>query len=144
MAGPGAAAGNPRHYAKRTKQQKLAAVVAAEMTNVAAASAATGIPESSIKYWLDQPEFVAFRAKTQADTAEEAGVLVHLIAREIAKRIAEFEPHDLSILYGIAIDKAQLLSGGPTDRTEHVTIGMDDHEREQLRDVLRKAVADAG
>jgi hypothetical protein len=141
---PGTAAGHPRHYKRRSKPEKLAAIVAAETTSIAAASEQTGIPESTIRYWLEQPQFAEFRAKTQVDMTEGFTVLVHLVMSEIVTRIKEFEPEELPILLGIAFDKTQLLRGGVTERTEHVSItdGFNDEEKAALQAAIRKELTD--
>lgn len=121
-----------------TKRQKVTAVIAAEMTSQKAAAETTGIPVTTIAYWMDQPEFVALRAKTREDLAEESMALAHKTLGEIQRRLAEFEPRDLTILYGVLTDKGQLLAGQPTGRTETraITDGLDDHEKAALRKVL--------
>ena len=78
----------------------------------------TGIPPTTIAYWFDQPEFVALRAKTREDLAEETNTLAHKVLGKIAEKLDQFEPKDLAILYGILTDKGQLLSGQATSRTE--------------------------
>lgn len=134
----------PTNYKRRTKPEKLAAIVAAETTSVAAASGQTGIAESTIRYWLEQPQFAEFRAKTQVDMTEGFTVLVQLVMSEIVGRIKEFDTDELPILLGIAFDKSQLLRGGVTDRTEHVSItdGFDDAEKAALQAAIRKELAE--
>jgi ferritin-like protein len=132
-----------RKYVRHTKAQKLSAVLAAEIVGQQATAEQTGIPLSTIHSWMDNPEFAEFRKKTRDDMAEEMRVIAHLALSQITKRIAEFEPRDLSILLGIAIDKSQLLAGQPTDRTEllNVTDGMNDHEKATLAKLLREEIA---
>lgn len=120
-----------------TKRQKATTVIAAEMATVAAAAAAAGIPETTVRYWMDSPEFVALRAKTREDMAEEASTLAHKVLGEISRRLDEFEPRDMAILFGVLVDKGQLLSGQPTSRHESITEGWADHERVALRDAIR-------
>ena len=126
-----------------TKRQKVSAVIAAEIVGAAEAAKSAGVPRSTVEYWIDSPAFAALRKKTREDMAEEMKVLVHLVMQKITARIDEFEPRDLSILFGIATDKSQLIGGQATARTESVSVtdGMDDHEREQLRAVLRDEMA---
>lgn len=129
-----------------TKRQKATAVIAAEMSSVSAAAESEGIPESTLRRWMDHPDMAELRAKTREDLADEAKVLQQLAAAQIKARIAEFEPRDLTVLYGVMTDKAQLLSGQATMRTENRTLteGMDDHEREALRKLLDEALAETG
>lgn len=121
-----------------TKRQKVTAVIAAEMTTVAAAAEQAGIPERTVGYWFDSPDFADVRAKTREDLAAESMGMAHTVLGQIKKRLDEFEPRDLSILYGILTDKGQLLSGGATSRAEtrDLTEAMNDHEKTQLREAI--------
>lgn len=126
-----------RRYSRKTK---AAAIIAATVSTAAAAAEATGIPRTTIDYWLDQPEFVELRKKTREEMAAGSMVLAHLAADELGKKIraGEVEPRDLATIYGIAIDKGQLLTGAATSRTETraLTEALDDHEKAQLRDAI--------
>ena len=124
-----------RRYARR---QKVTAVIAAEMTSVAAAAEQAGIPESTLRYWMDDPEIAELRAKTREDRAEAASTLATVVLGEIKRRLPEFEPRDLSILYGVLTDKGQLLGGEATSRTESLSLtgGLKDKERQKLRDFI--------
>lgn len=126
-----------------TKREKAAAVVTAELSSMSAAAAAHHIPESTLRYWLDDPSFADLRTKTRQDAAEGFDVLMHMAQGRLRELIPTMEARDLTVLLGVATDKAQLLSGQPTGRTETraLTSGLDDHEREQLRSVLRDAIA---
>lgn len=93
-------------------------MIAAEMSSVEAAAESTGIPRTTITYWMEEPEFVALRQKTRDDMAEESATLAHKALDEIRRRMAEFEPRDLTVLFGVLVDKAQLLTGAATSRTE--------------------------
>ncbi len=123
--------GKHRRY---TKRQKATAVIAAELTTVAAAAEQLGIPETSVRYWFDSPDFVELRAKTRADMAEESAALAHKTLAAINRRLPEFEPRDLTILYGVLVDKSQLLTGDATSRVEtrELLNGFDDGEVEAL------------
>lgn len=122
-----------------TKRQKATTVIAAEMVTVAAAAEAAGVPESTVRYWMDSPEFVELRAKTREDMAEESAALAHKALEAIQRRLGEFEPRDLTILYGVLVDKSQLLSGQATGRLEHreLLADFDDHETDAMREWLR-------
>lgn len=123
-----------------TRSQKATAVIAAEMATVAAAAEQTGIPESSIRYWLDDPKFAELRAKTREEAAEGFGVLIHMTQERLRELIPTMEARDLITLAGVATDKAQLLSGQATQRTEsrELVDELDDHEREALRKAIDK------
>ena len=125
----------PRRY---TKRQKAAAVVAAEMASMTAASEATGIPLSTIDRWMDEPWAVELRTKTREDLGEDARLLAHRTLALIKDRLPSYEPKDLNVIFGILVDKAQLLTGAPTSRTETraLTDGLEDHEKQALRDAI--------
>ena len=108
--------------------------MAAAVSSVAAAAQEAGVPESTLHYWFDSPEFAELRRKTRDDLAAESMGMAHKVLGEIQRRIAEFEPRDLSVLYGILTDKGQLLSGAATARTEtrDITGDLGDDERERL------------
>src|SRR5579862_5409735 len=120
-----------RRYPRRTK---AAAVVAAEMSSVLAASEALGIPERTVGYWFDAPEFAPLRAKTREDMAEETASLAHMVLGVIRSKLPDYEPRDLNTLYGILVDKSQLLTGEATSRAEirDVTADLKPEEAAQL------------
>ena len=128
-----------------TKRQKAAAVVTAELSSTLAAAEAHGIPESSIRYWLDDPQFANLRAKTREETAAGFGVLIHMAQARLRELIPSMEARDLITLTGVATDKAQLLSGAATSRTEtaDVTAKLDDHETAQLADAIENLLESA-
>ena len=128
-----------------TKREKVTTVMAAEMTSLSAAAKSSGIPKSTVKYWLDSPKLAQFRTTTREQLADEAKVLQQLAAEAIRQRLPEFEPRDLTILYGVVADKAQLLSGAPTQRTEHrdLTANLSDHEKDALTDAIDAFLKDA-
>ncbi len=128
----------------RSKRQKLAAVMAAEMAGVVQASRQTGVPESTIRYWLEKPEFAEIRAKTREDLAEEVKVVAHLAWRRLAETADEMEPRDAIFLAEKASTLLQLLTGQATERTEHreLLTDFDDREREAMSEWLRSLVRD--
>ncbi len=139
----------PRRY---TKRQKATVVIAAEMSSVAAAAESSGIPESTVRYWMDDPELTELRAKTRVERAHAAQTMSLLVLAEIRRRLPEFEPRDLSVLYGIMVDKGQLMAGEATTRTEmrDITGNLPEADRELLSDRLdewlrqaREATSDA-
>jgi len=131
----------------RPRKIKLAAVLAADMVGVVAASEQTGIPESTIRYWAEQPEFAEYRAKTREDMAEEVAIVAHLAWQRVgeALKAGKMDPRDALFAADKATTLYQLVTGQATDRTEHrdLTEAFDDHEWETLRDLLREA-ANAG
>ncbi len=131
-----------RRYQKR---EKLSAVLAAEMGGVVQAEAATGIPESTIRYWMSQPEFAEVRAKTREDLADEIKVVAHLAWKRIAEalRSGEMEPRDAIFAAEKATSLQLLMAGEATARTENVSItdGLDDHERDALAAAIQGELA---
>ena len=121
-----------------TKRQKATAVIAAEMSSVAAAAEQTGIPRTSIMNWMDDPEMVELRQKTREELASDSMALAHKALGEIKRRMPEFEPRDLTILFGVLTDKGSLLSGHATERSEtrDLTAHLDDHESDALSDAI--------
>ena len=130
-----------RRYSRKTK---VSAVIAAEMSSVLATAEATGIPLTTIEYWVDQPQFGILRQKTREDLAEGSILLAKLAQTELQRKVqsGEVEPRDLAVIYGIAIDKGQLLTGEATQRTENrdLTAGLTDHEQEAMADLLKRAI----
>src|ERR1035437_1349681 len=125
-----------------TKSQKMAAVIAAEFTTPEAAAEGLGIPPSTVYYWFDQPEFVELRKKTREDMSAETAALAHKVLGVITAKLPDYEPRDLNTLYGILVDKSQLLTGEATARLENrdLTNGLDDHEKEAMADLLKRAI----
>ena len=101
-----------------TKKVKLAAVMAADMVGVVQAEEQTGIPESTIRYWMDRPEFAEFRAKAREDLAEEVKVAAHLSWQRVVELAPTMEPRDAIFAAEKATTLMALLSGGATSRTE--------------------------
>lgn len=103
-----------------THREKVAAVLAADASSTLAAAQATGVPESTLRYWLERPEFADIRENARERMAEEALVVARLAWRKLGQAIAdnELEPRDLVIAAGMATDKSQLLNGAATSRTE--------------------------
>jgi transposase-like protein len=119
-----------------TKAEKATAIIAAELVNVTAASEQTGVPMRTLRYWLDDPKYADLRNKTREEAAAGFSVLVHMAQARLTELVPEMEPRDLTILLGVAAEKAQLFGGGPTSRTETRTLvdDLDDDEKRRLRD----------
>jgi transposase-like protein len=130
-----------------TKAQKAEAVTVALGSSTMAAAEQTGIPRKTLAYWMDDPEYADLRQKTREQIAEGSMVLANLAQAELTRKVkaGEVEPRDLAVIYGIAIDKAQLLAGMATARTETRTLtdGLDDHEKQLLRDLIDGATAES-
>jgi len=102
-----------------TKRQKLAAVLAADIGGVVQAEEQLGIPESSIRYWMDKPEFAEFRAKAREEMADEIKVVAHLAWKRIAETIGTMEPRDALFAAEKATSLHLLMTGEATSRSEH-------------------------
>ena len=110
----------PRQYQRRPKRVKLAAVMAAEMSGVTAASEQTGIPATTISYWMHRPEFAEIRSKTREDLADEIKTVAHLAWKRIGEALAdgELEPRDAIFAAEKATSLQILMTGGATARSE--------------------------
>ena len=130
-----------------TKAEKLNAVAQATVNGAEQAAESTGIPRTTILYWLDQPEFVALRQKTREEMRDGFKVLVHRAQERLTTLVDSMEPRDLTILLGVATDKTLLLSGDATSRTENRSLidGLSDDEKRRLRGAIAEAArAEAG
>ncbi len=118
-----------------TRKQQATAIIAAELSTVAAAAKDQGIPESTLHYWLEEPRFAELRAKTREEAGAGYSVVAVLAMRRLVELVPTMEPRDLITLMGVATDKSQLLSGMATSRaeTKDITDSFNDHERAALR-----------
>ena len=125
-------------YSRKRKAE--AVVLADNKGSVRAAARELGMPARSIYRWRDDPEMAQYVAKTREELAEDVRTAAALFWSTLIDRVkaGDIETRDLIIASGVAIDKAQLLSGGATARTESrvLTEGLDDHERTALRDAI--------
>lgn len=114
--------------------------MAAEMTSIRGAAKAIGANESTVRYWFDDPDFAQYRAKTREEIAPEAIAIIHEALAMVRRKLDQFEPRDLSVLIGVLTDKAQLLTGEATSRTESRELlnGFDDGEKEAAAGWLLK------
>jgi len=121
-----------------TKAEKLSAVMAAEMTGVTASGEATGIPKTTIHYWMQRPEFAQYRTKAREDLKDEITVVAHLAWQRVAEGLnrGELEPRDALFAAEKATAQYLLMSGEATSRTETkaLTDDLDDNEKQRLRD----------
>jgi hypothetical protein len=121
-----------------TRKEKASAVTAAAASSVVAAAEATGIPATTIDYWMHSPEFVEIRDRTREELADEMRVLAHMATDRLRQLIPSMDARDLIVLDSMAIDKSQLLRGEATARTETRALdAFDDHERQALHDAIR-------
>lgn len=104
----------PRH----PKREKILAVIAADLTTSNQAGETLGIPGRTIRRWRDDPELAPYVQKTRDEMAEEMRGLSALTLAHIRNRITEFEPKELVTLLGVSTEKALLLAGDATTRSE--------------------------
>lgn len=127
---------------KRPLDERMRALSVAVVGGAAAASQSTGIPESTIRLWMDKPEYAELRAKTDEDLATGFLALAHLALGGLmdAIRSHQVEPRDLAVALGIATDKRLLMSGQATSRYEakDLTKEFDDHELDLLREAIER------
>lgn len=127
-----------------TARERAKAVGIATVDGVTAAERVTGIPKTTIDYWLDKPEFVHLRTTARETVVQQLWVGVQVGVEELTKGLRSEAPvHQKAAAFEALAERYALLNGEPTSRTESraLTAGLDDHEREQLRAVLREAVA---
>ena len=79
-----------------------------------------GVSQRSVERWKHNPELSAIVAKTREESADSIRAVASLAWAQLAQRVADgtMDDRDLIILAGVATDKAQLLSGEATSRTE--------------------------
>ena len=103
------------------RQFKAEVVADAERTNLTTASETHGVALSTLKYWYEHPEFADVRAKTREEVGQGSVVLALVAQGELVRRVRSGNISDQALVaaYGVAIDKAQLLLGGATARSEN-------------------------
>jgi hypothetical protein len=131
-----------RTHTTRPKRVQLATVLAAEASGQMAAARATGIPRETIRDWMAKPEYAEIRRKTREDLAEEYKVAAHLAVKRVTELLPTMEARDAIFAFEKSAELSQLLSGQATTRSEtrDLTAELDDHERDILAAVIRKAI----
>lgn len=129
-----------------TLRQKERAVALAEARNSSeVAGKELGIPARTIRRWREDPAMADVVRKTREETAEDVTAAMVLAWGRIIERLQrdEVDTKELIILAGVATDKAQLLAGKATSRTETRDLfdQYDDHETELLGDAIRDELA---
>ena len=137
----------PAQRRRYSKVEKVAAIVAAEASSQMAAADQTGVPRSTLRYWLEDPEFAELRQNAREKLAEEAQVVARLAWQKLGEAIkaGTLEPRDLVMAAGMAADKSQLLTGGATQRTEtaDITARLTDHESQALEQLVEEVLESA-
>jgi hypothetical protein len=132
--------GQKRPTADRTRALGIAVVDGA-----AAASQQTGIPENTIRTWMETPEFVVLRERTkEAVTGEWWGFVQEAFRRSVRLLDETEDPVKAATTGAIIFDKMALASGDATSRTESRNIS-DDIPASVKRELRRRyAAIDSG
>jgi hypothetical protein len=123
--------------------QKAALVGEAEVNGVLPTARKHNVPESSIRYWREDPTFAKLREETKEAVAQDVWGAFQLGLKRIVELIpVTTDLQKVSVATAIIYDKFALISGAATSRAESRSLvdGMDDHEREQLKSVLEEAL----
>ena len=94
--------------------------MAAEMSGLTETAKTTGIPKSTIAYWLESPEFAQIRTRTREALADEIKTVAHLAWQRIGESLRDgtMEPRDAVFAAEKATSLYQLVTGMATTRTE--------------------------
>lgn len=103
-----------------TKAEKAKVVALASMTSTLQAAESIGANESTVRYWIDQPEFAHLRDKSRDQVADEFWTAIQVGVKEVARGLTDPDTplSAKSVALGILYDKHALLTGGATGRTE--------------------------
>ncbi len=131
---------------KRPTAERARAMGVALMDGPVAASRSTGIPETTIRGWMDRPEFAELRSRTKDAVGEEWWAGVQLAFRRALELMASTDDAVKAATAGaIIFDKLALSRGDVTSRSEVSTFhGYNDHEKRAIADLLRQALAGDG
>jgi hypothetical protein len=140
-----------RRYTDEARSNALAAL-AANGGNVARTAAELGIPEATLRAWANgdrHPEALQMCEQKKGPLAEQcdavAWALAGLMESAARRAAADGRVDKIATAFGILVDKAQLLRGEPTSRTE--TTGVPDSRVSEriasLLDSLRERRAGA-
>lgn len=85
-----------------------------------AAADRAGINESTVRYWLDDPQFATLRDKSRDAVAAEFWTAIQVGIREVTKGLQDADTglRDKAVALGVIYDKHALLTGGATNRSE--------------------------
>jgi hypothetical protein len=122
----------PRRYQKRTTAEKAKAVGIAVLEGVTEAERQTGVTESSIRYWLDSPEFAHFRVRAREEIIGDVrAAFLKALQRTVELVSSSTDLRDVSDTADKLGNRLALLSGDATARTEHRDLD-DADDREAL------------
>lgn len=134
--------GGKRNHRRYTATVKATAVGIAAVDGVTEAEKQTGIPKTTIDYWLRKPEFEQLRTTAQEIVAEDFWAGVQIGIEEVSKglRDPDVPLRDKAQALGVIYDRFALLTGGATSRSERREIlsDFDDHEIDAVSEWLRE------
>lgn len=134
--------GKKRPTADRTRALGIAVVDGA-----AAASQRTGIPENTIRTWMDTPEFVELRERTKEQVTGEWWAQVQKAFRRSIELLDKTDdPVKAATAGAIIFDKMSLSRGEATARTEakNITDDLPVNVKRELRRRYADLVSDPG
>lgn len=122
-----------------SRKQRAEAVGLSVVAGRAEAVRRTGIPESTLRYWEEDPEFAELRARKKDDVALEVWAAFQTGVRRIVELVPLTDDMTkVATATGILFDKYALMTGHATERTESrdLTATFDDGEREAMERFL--------
>lgn len=127
-----------------TAKDKAEAVGIALVKGTEGASEDTGIPRTTIAYWMDQPAFVELRHKTREDVGDALWVAMQTGIARVVELIPKTEDvQKVAVALGVLYDKRALMMGQATSRSESrsLTEDLDDDDRHKLRLLIDEVLA---
>lgn len=129
-----------------TRAQKAEAVGLSVVRGTRAAADQLGVPESSVRYWREDPEFAQLRAETTEDVAADVWATFQAGVRRVKELIPVTDDlQKVATASAILYDKFALMSGHATQRTESrdIAADLDDHETAALRQIFDNVLESA-
>lgn len=116
------------------RERNMALAIYAETLSIATAARETGIPESTINYWINSEEGTEtvedLRIAARANSAHKFMAITAMAQDAVLKRLAQGDPHvtkrgeivyapvkakDAAVIASIATDKTYLIAGAMAD-----------------------------
>lgn len=104
-----------------TPKEKATAAGLAVVRGPTEAERQTGIPRTTIQYWMEQPQFVELRQRAREAVADDMWAAIQLGLRSVAEGFADPDAplRDKATALGVLYDRHALLTGGATARSEN-------------------------
>jgi hypothetical protein len=130
--------------AKRySAKAKAEAVGAASVLGQAEASRVLDVPTTSLNRWYNDARFGMYRDAKKPDLEEAFWVGIQVGLKSVVEGFDSDAPlGQKAVAFGVIYDKYALITGQATARTEALTAGLNDHERETLNRVIHDVVAE--